>query len=443
MRSWPRQVLAVAAATLLADAAAAQDVLSLERAIGDALAKSPAVRAARAGVDEAEARADAARGPLFPRLTFGESWQRGDQPVFVFSSLLSARQFTASNFAIDALNHPPATNLFHASVGVEQLLFDGGRAGASARAASLQANLATVERTEVERALVVDVTQSYGRVLTSQAAVAAARRAIDAAREDLAHSETRREAGTASDADVLALSMHVADMQQRAIQAEGDYAIACADLNRLSGAPLDRIFRAAEPPPPAPGALDVEALMQQAAAENGQVRRATTARDLSEQADRQARGALMPTIAGQAGVQADGLSFGDRSGAWIVGAQVQWTISSSGAEVAGRRAAAHGRARADAELEAARDAVRLDVLAAVRRLDTARARGALARTALDLARERDRVVRDRFEAGLATSADVTRAASALLDAEAQRVGALVDALVADATLKRAVGGDIH
>jgi len=60
-------------------------------------------------------------------VSFVESWQRGNQPVFVFSSLLSARQFGAANFAVDALNYPDANGFFHASLGVEQLLFDGGR----------------------------------------------------------------------------------------------------------------------------------------------------------------------------------------------------------------------------------------------------------------------------------------------------------------------------
>jgi outer membrane protein TolC len=91
------------------------------------LAQNASLRAARAGVDEATAHATEARSGLFPRLSVTESWQRGDQPVFVFSSLLSARRFAANNFAIDALNHPDATGFFHTTVGVEQLLFDGGR----------------------------------------------------------------------------------------------------------------------------------------------------------------------------------------------------------------------------------------------------------------------------------------------------------------------------
>ena len=41
-----------------------------------------------------------------------ETWQRGNQPVFVFGSLLNQRRFTAADFALDALNHPDAIDNF-------------------------------------------------------------------------------------------------------------------------------------------------------------------------------------------------------------------------------------------------------------------------------------------------------------------------------------------
>src|SRR6476619_1115501 len=78
----------------------APEPLTLARAIDDTLANNPSLQAAHAGVDVAGARASAARAANFPRLSFTESWQRGDQPVFVFSTLLASRQFAASNFAL-------------------------------------------------------------------------------------------------------------------------------------------------------------------------------------------------------------------------------------------------------------------------------------------------------------------------------------------------------
>ena len=80
--------------------------------------------AARPAEREAAQRVIQARAGYWPKVDLLESWQRGNQPVFVFSSLLAQRQFTAANFALDALNHPEALDNFRSAVTVEQPLFD-------------------------------------------------------------------------------------------------------------------------------------------------------------------------------------------------------------------------------------------------------------------------------------------------------------------------------
>ncbi len=58
---------------------------------------------------------------------------------------------------------------------------------------------------------------------------------------------------------------------------------------------------------------------------------------------------------------------------------------------------------------------------------------------MNQARERQRIIRDRFSAGVAGVTDVLQASSALTEAEAQRVAAIVDAVKSDAQLRRAIG----
>ena len=67
----------------LSNGLAAQQPLSLEDAVHASLTRNASLRAARAGSEEAAARASEARAGFFPRLSVAESWQRGDQPVFV------------------------------------------------------------------------------------------------------------------------------------------------------------------------------------------------------------------------------------------------------------------------------------------------------------------------------------------------------------------------
>ena len=105
----------------------AQERLLLPEAIAAALTANPDVVAAHAATGEAEEQLPQARAGFLPRVDFIQSWQRGNQPVFVFGSLLAQRQFTEADFALGQLNDPEPLTNSRSAFSLEQLLFDGGR----------------------------------------------------------------------------------------------------------------------------------------------------------------------------------------------------------------------------------------------------------------------------------------------------------------------------
>ncbi|MGC4083178.1 MAG: TolC family protein [Vicinamibacterales bacterium] len=426
--------------TVVAQTGAPVQTLTLDQAVHEALAANPTVRAARAGADAASAGVTAARAALFPRLSFSEQWQRGDQPIFVFSTLLASRRFAASNFAIDTLNHPDALGAFHATAAIEHLLFDGGARRASIAGERARVATANADVRETMHAIRASVVEIYGQLLSAQAMSRASLAALDAGREDLARATRRRDAGLATDADVLALAVHVADMEQRVIQATGDAAIARAHLNRMTGASIERVVDAVEPAdPPEMTTLDMQALFAEASANRPEIARAAAMQDAADSARRVARSAFVPTIAAQAAVDVAGTRIADRASSWLIGGEVRWALSVGGAERAGLKAATASLVRARADADDVRARVEVEVVTAVERLKAARARQAVGREAVAQARESQRIVRDRYDAGLAPVNDVLRAATAVLDADTQRISALVDAITAHAQLNRAVG----
>jgi outer membrane protein TolC len=435
--------IAITVLSLVPLPSAAQQPLTLERAVQAALANNASLRAARAGVDDAAARSTEARSGFFPRVSLSESWQRGDQPVFVFGSLLSARQFAASNFAIDALNRPNPVGFFRTGIGVEQVLFDGGRQRSTARIATLRFTIAQASTGEAAAGLAVATTQAFGRVVASDAARRAAEAGIAAAREDLTRAERRRDAGLATEADVLALVVHAADLQQRAIQADGEASVARAELNRLMGTPIDAAIQVVVPPDAASDDVgaspNVAALLAEAEAARPELKRAAASEQIASAAREQARSALIPHVAAQAAVDVAGTRLTERASSWIVGGEIRWTFSTGAAELAAMKAAAASIARTRAEVDDARAAVHVDVITALRRVEAARARYAVGRATVDQARESQRIIRDRFDAGIMPVNDVLRASTAMLDAEANSISALVDTTVARAMLQRALG----
>lgn len=420
----------------------AQDRLTVDQAVQAALTHNASLRAATAGVAEGEARVAEARSGWFPRVSVAETWQRGDQPVFVFSSLLAARRFGAANFAVDALNQPEPVGFFRTSIGIDQMLFDGGEQRAAVDRARTERDIAQFSLDETRARLAVSTTEIYGRALAAESSRRAAEAALEAARHDRARARDRRDAGMATDADVLALDAYVASLEQRRVRHDGDAAIARADLNRLMGAPIDRAYLTVEPPVATTDgstSLDVAALLAEADANRPEMHRASAAAKLARTERRRAGAPLMPRIAAQARVEMSGTGAADRASSWIVGAEARWSLSLGGAERARLKAAAAAGARAAAEADEARAAVHVDVVTALRRRESAVARLAAGRAAVVQARETERIVRDRFEAGLASVTDLLRASTAVLDADAERTAATVDALVGDAQLKHALG----
>ncbi|HEY6506888.1 MAG TPA: TolC family protein, partial [Vicinamibacterales bacterium] len=129
-----------------------------------------------------------------------------------------------------------------------------------------------------------------------------------------------------------------------------------------------------------------------------------------------------------------------RVSSWQVGGYVRWNLSSNGAEGASRQEALAMVERAGHERQAVEQQLRLGVRRAAVGLESAAAREEVGRASVAQASESQRIVRDRYEAGLATTTDLLRAAESLAEARARHVAARFDVVVARAALERASGG---
>ncbi len=123
----------------------------------------------------------------------------------------------------------------------------------------------------------------------------------------------------------------------------------------------------------------------------------------------------------------------------MVAGQVRWNLFAGGGDLARLRAATEAASRAAAERQSAETGLRLEVWTTRAQLEAAVAREVVGRSAVLQARESQRIIRDRYDAGLASVNDVLRAANALLDAETLRISSIVDVMVARAALDRATG----
>jgi outer membrane protein TolC len=419
--------------------AAAQTPLTLTDAIARARAQNPDAGSSASVERETAQRVRQARAGYLPKVDVIESWQRSNQPVFVFSSLLAQRQFTAADFALGALNHPEALDNFRSVVMVEQSLFDGATK-ANIAAAGIDHDMAIVTRLMVDHDLAASVTSAYGRVLVAAATSQSAAAAAEAARADRELAGNRRDVGLVTDADVLQLDVYISRTREQQIRATSDERIARAQLNQLMGEPLDEVFVLDRSPTASViNATDLASLEAEALKNRPDVKLAALREQLAGETQTAARAAFLPQVTAQGGWEYNGGAWNTRTSSWVVGAVARINVFHGFADTARLAEAREQTTRRALERDKAETAARLDVYIAVARLDAARASDAVGRAAADQARESQRIVRDRYEAGLTDVAALLRATEAVVQAEAQRTSAQVAVLTETAALERTLG----
>lgn len=434
----PATYLLVAALGLAAPAAA-QSSLTLTEAISRARAQNPDAGSAAAAEREAAQRVTQARAAYWPKVDVTESWQRGNQPVFVFSSLLAQRQFTSADFALGALNRPDALSNFRSAVTIEQVLFDG-TTKASVAEAGIGHDMATARRTMVDHDLAASVTSAFGRVLVSTAARQSAAAAAETALADREVAGNRRDAGLVTDADVLQIDVYVSRTREQQIRAASDEAIARAQLNQLMGAPLGEVFVLDRSlTAMAIGTAEIGALEAEALKNRPDVMLAVLQERLARALQASARAAFLPVVAAHGGWELNGGVWSSRASSWVVGAVARINVFRGFADKARLAEAREQSTRRALERKKAETAARLDVHIALARLDAARASDVVSRAAVEQARESHRIIRNRYEAGLTDVASLVRAAEGVVQAETQQTAAQVAVLTETAALERTLG----
>ena len=419
----------------------AQEPLSLENAVRLALAHNQTIAAASASVGAAESRITEARSGRLPKLNYSESFARSDNPVFVFSSLLTQHQFTANNFQLGPLNRPDALNDFQSQFTVDQMIYDGGRTHQAVRSAELSHELSGEEGRRAHMQVLAGVAAAYYGVLLAEANLAAAEEALRSADADLKRAETVRAAGMSTDVDVLSIRVHRAQVEEQRIRRAADLDVARAALNDALGLPLDTVHSLTTKLEPFQ--LPAEALEDYergAVAERPEAREAKLAASLAQTQIGAAHGAVLPQVGVRVAFEADRQRFIDRGGAnWLAAVSLQWNLFNGFGDRARIHAATQGLRRAEAEQERAGSGIRLEVRRAYADLHAAQQRIAVAQTAVAEAEESLRITQNRYAAGLANVTDLLRTETAVLESRTRRLAAVHDQRIAAVGLELAAG----
>jgi outer membrane protein TolC len=392
--------------------------LSLAEAVRRAVARHPNVESAKASLRAAAEKSNEVRAAYKPRVDYQENWVRSNNPVFVFGSLLTQRQFGPANFAIDALNRPGALNNLQSLVMAEQMLWDGGRTRKSLELAEVGRKAAQLGVQQMELAMASRTARAYLDAQLTRAAIPVAEQAVKSAEADLARAMAAEEAGRATAADALSVKVHLAAMQEQLVMRRAEAKAAETMLRELVGAAPGEIIELNTPLEAAQLAADT------APALRPEVEQKRLEVDLARKQGELARLAWMPQVGVRVGFEADRQRFVTRGGSnWMAGVSLKWTPYQGGAERARARMAAESQRAAEAGVAALQRQVAVEVEQAATMLEASQARLTTAAAAIAAAEESLRITRDRYEAGLATVTELLRADTALVESRLRLLAA--------------------
>lgn len=387
--------------------------MSLREAVDLALDRNPDQRIAAADLAATRSAARLARTALFPSLSLDETITRGNDPVYAFGTRLRQQRFTQGDFALNNLNKPTPIGNFTTHLSGSWTAFDFWKTEFAIRQADLQQASAAAVTTRTGQETVHRVVAAYEGVLLAARQVDVAQHQVETAKALLAASRSRVDAGTAVDSDRLSAAANLAARQQEQIADEGALAIAWAELEQAVGAQIPEARRSAQPfaaqrfeAPPLADAV-TEALRVRP--DRASLLRQQEAAHAGVQA---ARSAFAPTVSTFGSWETDRESFAGAGGNnWLAGVQLKMDIlpAARREELAAAKTAAQ---RTQAVTDAADNAIRLEVARAWYAQQTAGRMLDVTQSAQAQCEESLRILRNRYDAGLATVTDLLRAEDA-------------------------------
>jgi outer membrane protein len=405
-------------AVLFAAAVPAQDKITLDQAITMALENNPDLAMDKPALEAARSESTAARAGYLPRLDVEQSFLSGNNPVYVFGTLLTQQKFTLANFALPSLNSPDPLNNLQTRVVAQQTIWDGGRTRQNLEAGRLGVEMTERAHDDHVRQVLMAVLEAYHSVSLSRKAWETSLTALNSVEAIVKQAQARVQSGLAIEADLLRSQVYLASARQVEIQARGRHEMAKAALNRILGTSLDaNPGDTEELKPLATAPPSEEALL----AEQRQ-RRPDYQQLLVEirQADSEVRShhsQFYPQIGAFASWEADNPSFKEGGGTnWSGGISLRWNIFAGGSDTAQLRAAQQRSEQKRRQLKALESVMALEVRKALIQCKSADQQVQAMQASESQSEESLRILKNRYEAGLATITD-------LLAAEAARSGA--------------------
>jgi outer membrane protein len=427
----------IAAALLVAGTAGAAPLhLTLDQAVRRGLSVGEEIQLSASAVREAAQQVRAARSAALPQVDAAVNYNR---------TLRSPYQFDLP----DGMSLPfGQSNTWIAQVTVNQTLYAAGKIGAGIQIAKEFQGSSEANAREEQQTIALAIEEAYydAALAGEMASIAeSSRRLMD---EQLAHVRLQKQAGNASDLDVLRVQVERENLQPEITAAQNARDVAMLNLLRLvnlspdTEVQLDPVLT-----PDGVEPVDVTGIVNGAVERRPAVAAAQHLVNIRKQQVKIERADSLPTVGASVtiGEQATPVDFlpGETNSDWSVGVGVRIPIFDGGRRQAEVRAAQEVQKQAELQLAQLREAVLLEVEQQRRELVRATEQAGARAEAVKQARHAYELTELSYRAGNATQLDLTNARAQLRQAIGNQAVAVHDYHLALARLERAAGMPIE
>jgi outer membrane protein TolC len=429
------------AALLVAPAQAATRALTLDEAVDLALKQNRGLKIARARVREQQAKSLTARADYFPQLSTD-------------LSMLGQSDKGLVTVPAGSLGHVPGLGPFP----TEPITFDQGsstillgsntlaqpltqmfKIRQGVRVAEAGERISEAELKKAEDQVILGVHQLYYGILGTRKQTAALRAQIAAGEASLRDARTAVQAGNALDVVILGARAALLRNRQALLAAENQASDYTAELNDLLGLPLATDLELADVAAAPDGARTREEYLKTALDRSPELDQARQTVSKARAGVKAARYEYIPNLGAFArqtyhrGVPFLAHNFG------TFGFQMTWSVFDWGK----RRGVVQEResllTQAEENERRMRDRIAVDVEKAWRKLDRTRMMMEVAREALALRQESERIVAQQLKVGVSSEAKAAEAVAATRAAEADELQARLAHQLALAEMARLTG----
>jgi len=428
---------------ICAGAKASEDdkaVVSLPSAIHFALASNPMMLAAKSRQKASGERITQARSGMLPQVYITESYQRTNNPMWVFATKLNQGMITQEDFAPDYLNDPSTIENFNSRLWVDWPIFDGGRTLYSWRQANIgkMSSDAALKRTRQE--IISQTVDAYTSLLLARRNITVIEQTIETAKTHLKTINKRFENGMVVKSDVLRSKVHLAELEQARVIAKSSAAVARASLNNAMGQNTNQVILTTTDLPKNQMTIpELPVLIDRALKNRPDLKQIDFLVQMAESEIDKAKSGHWPSFNLNGSYELNSEKFDDTANNFTIGANVTLNLFSGYRTSSKTREALYKRNESESRKKGIYQQARLETEKAYYDFLSAGKRITASKLAIDNAEEMLRIVGNRYETGLINIVSLLDAELALYRANNNYYNSLKDYIQARANLALATG----